>query len=79
MAHADDMDTVKLGDVVSTARFLAYTCSGSRSAWERYGGHVTVGLSGRDLVVVWIYGRASPPRVGSIGGGEADPSIDTFQ
>ncbi|KAL2036506.1 hypothetical protein N7G274_010772 [Stereocaulon virgatum] len=72
MAHADDVDTVKLGDVTSTARYLAYTCSGSRSQWAMYGGHVTVGLSGRDLVVVWIYGRRGPPRLRGVGAGEVD-------
>jgi hypothetical protein len=57
MVHADDVDVVKLRDVTDTARYLAYLCSGSRSEREQYGGHVTVGLSGRDLIVVWIYGR----------------------
>ena len=62
MKNADDVDTVMLGDVAGTARRLAYACSGLLVGWERYGGYVTVGISGRDLIVIWIYGRRWPPQ-----------------
>ena len=69
MKNMDDVDTVTLGDVAGTARWLAYACSGLLVGWERYGGYVTVGISGRDMIVVWIYGRRWPPQtsVGELG------------